>query len=99
MTLGAQGAIAGEPDRQIIEQPAFPAEEVGRLGGGDAFAAGFLYRTLAAAGAADRLAQALRWGAAAAALKYTIPGDIPVFDHAEVAALAEQGPTATKLKR
>lgn len=99
LTLGAQGAIAADPDGQVVEQPAFPAEEVGRLGGGDAFAAGFLYRSLTAAGAEDRLAQALRWGAAAAALKYTIPGDIPVFDHAEVAALAEQGTAVTKLKR
>jgi len=99
MTLGAQGAIASDPGGQVIEQPAFPAEEVGRLGGGDAFAAGFLYRILTAAGAEDRLAQALRWGAAAAAIKYTIPGDIPVFDHAEVAALAEQGAAATKLTR
>jgi 2-dehydro-3-deoxygluconokinase len=99
MTLGAQGAIASEPDGQVIEQPAFPAEEVGRLGGGDAFAAGFLYGALTTTGAEDRLARALRWGAAAAAIKYTIPGDIPVFDHAEVAALVEQGPGGTKLKR
>ena len=48
LTLGAEGALGRNPQEQVVRQPAFPAQEVGRLGGGDAFAAGFLFRYLAA---------------------------------------------------
>jgi 2-dehydro-3-deoxygluconokinase len=41
LTLGENGAIGVEPQGQIMRQPAFPAEQVGRLGSGDAFAAGW----------------------------------------------------------
>jgi 2-dehydro-3-deoxygluconokinase len=61
------------------------AEEVERLGGGDAFSAGYLYGLLTSAD----VAQALRWGVAVAALKYTIPSDLPLIDHREVRALVE----------
>lgn len=94
LTLGPEGAIGLEPGGQVLRQPAFPAEEVDRLGGGDAFIAGFLYRYLTNDTAEDRLAQALRWGTAAAAFKYSLPGDIPVFDRSEIEALVEQGPTS-----
>ncbi len=43
LTLGKEGALGYEPDGRVLHQSAFPAEEVERLGGGDAFAAGFLY--------------------------------------------------------
>ena len=87
MTLGAAGALGRKPDGAIVQQPAFPAEEVDRLGGGDAFAAGFLYGYLNTSDAACRLATALQWGAATAALKYTIPGDAPLVERHEVEAL------------
>lgn len=99
VTLGADGAMAGEPGGQIVQQSAFVAEEVERLGGGDAFAAGFLYAYLTALDQSDRLAMALRWGAASAALKYTIPGDAPLIDRKEVEALLQQDGQSTSLRR
>jgi 2-dehydro-3-deoxygluconokinase len=91
VTLGKDGAIGYEPPGRTVRQAAFPAEEVGRLGGGDAFAAGFLYAFLRAAEPRERLATALRWGTACAALKYTVPGDIPLIERRELEALVEQG--------
>jgi 2-dehydro-3-deoxygluconokinase len=99
LTLGKDGAMGYEPQGQILRQPAFPAEEVERLGGGDAFAAGFLYSYLSVTATADRLPQALRWGAALAALKYGIPGDIPVVDRQEVEALLSQGASGPGVRR
>ncbi|MCY4147380.1 MAG: sugar kinase [Chloroflexi bacterium] len=84
MTLGVDGAIARTATGQVFRQPAMLAGEVGRIGGGDAFAAGFLYAWLRY----DDVAQALKWGAAMSAMKYTIPGDLPLVDRAAVAALA-----------
>jgi 2-dehydro-3-deoxygluconokinase len=91
LTLGKEGAIAYAPPGQILRQAAWPAEAVERLGGGDAFAAGFLYAFLTATGPQERLANALRWGTACAALKYTVIGDIPLLERREVEALLEQG--------
>ena len=83
MTLGKDGALARTPSGQVIRQPAILAGEVGRIGGGDAFAAGFLYAWLTYADAA----LALKWGVAMSSHKYTIPGDLPLVDFDEVAAL------------
>jgi sugar/nucleoside kinase (ribokinase family) len=99
VTLGKEGAIACEPPGQTFHQPVFPAEEVGRLGGGDAFAAGFLYAYLTATAASQRLPTALRWGAALAALKYTVRGDIPLVERHEVEALLDQGASGPTLLR
>jgi 2-dehydro-3-deoxygluconokinase len=99
VTLGKEGAIAYEPSGKRLRQVAFPAEEVGRLGGGDAFAAGFLYAFLTATEPQERLANALRWGAAFAALKYTVGGDIPLIERHEVAALVAQGAGGPALLR
>ncbi len=93
MTLGNQGSMACDGN-QIFTEAAFPAGEVGRLGGGDAFSAGFLYSYLAK----PDLATALRWGNAAAAMKYSIPGDLPLFTHAEVAQLIERGSQTTLVR-
>lgn len=60
-----------------------PVPAVGRLGGGDAFTAGFLSGLLQG----EKPAQALRWGNAAARLKYSIPGDMPFFSQDEVARI------------
>ena len=84
MTMGVDGALARNPAGETIRQPAILAGEVGRIGGGDAFAAGFLYAWLRQ----DDVAEALKWGVAMSALKYTIPGDLPLVDREEVAALA-----------
>jgi 2-dehydro-3-deoxygluconokinase len=99
LTLGKDGAMACEPQGEILRQPAFPAQEVERLGGGDAFAAGFLYGYLTTAESRDRLPQALCWGAALAALKYSIRGDAPIVERHEVETLVVQGAGKPRLLR
>ena len=94
MTMGADGAIARTPAGTVLRQPAILAGEVGRIGGGDAFAAGFLYAWLTY----GDVALALKWGAAMSSQKYTIPGDLPLVDYAEVAALVA-GASGGGLKR
>ena len=83
MTLGVDGALACTPDAEILRQSAILAGEVGRIGGGDAFAAGFLYAWLNE----GDVRSALKWGVAMSAHKYTIPGDLPLVDREAVAAL------------
>lgn len=83
MTLGAAGAQAITSAGEILRQPAILAGELGRIGGGDAFAAGFLYGWLTY----DDIASALKWAVAMSSLKYTITGDLPLVDRDEVAAL------------
>jgi 2-dehydro-3-deoxygluconokinase len=85
MTMSAKGAMAIS-NNKVYQQDAFKAEEVGRLGGGDAFSAGFLYGYLTF----NDIALALRWGAAVAALKYSIPGDFPLIEKREVEVLVNQ---------
>lgn len=85
MTMSAKGALVFA-NGNVYQQDAFKAEEVGRLGGGDAFSAGFLYGYLTF----DDIALALRWGAAVAALKYSITGDFPLIEKREVEALVNQ---------
>jgi 2-dehydro-3-deoxygluconokinase len=85
LTRGAYGAAARTPDGAIWTQDAFPSSGVDRLGRGDAFSAGFLYGYLHDMDAA----RCLRWGAAMGALKFTIPGDLPLVDAAHVRALVE----------
>lgn len=87
VTLGAEGAMAVTADGAKYYQEAFQTEEVERLGGGDAFSAGFLSGIIRG----DGIAESLRWGAAAAAIKYTIPGDLPLFDRRVVEELVESG--------
>lgn len=91
LTLGKEGALGRAPQGDLIHQPVFSAAEVGRIGGGDAFAAGLLYGFLAGNDhktfQVERLGLALRWGAAVAALKYSTPGDLPVISQAEAARL------------
>lgn len=93
LTLGKDGAMGCAPGGEILSQPVFQAAEVGRIGGGDAFAAGLLYGFLngndSKSFEAERLGLALRWGAAVAALKYSTPGDMPVINRAEAAKLVE----------
>lgn len=83
MTLGSLGSCALS-NQQFCFAPTQAVPAVGRLGGGDAFTAGFLSGVLQFAD----LQLALRWGNAAAAIKYSIPGDIPYFNRKEVELLA-----------
>lgn len=99
LTLGAEGAIGAQPGQAAISQSVFPAGTVGRIGGGDAFTAGVLYGYLTDTNPESRLATALRWGAAAAAFKYTIPGDMPLFEKEEVEGLLRSGNQAPQVRR
>ncbi len=96
MTLGAEGAIARPRDGGIVRHAAFPATAVSRLGRGDAFTAGFLYRWLADS---NDLSLALRYGTAMAALKYGITGDMPLVEAAEVQALVANGAASGGIAR
>ncbi|XZE19439.1 sugar kinase [Pirellulaceae bacterium SH449] len=82
MTLGSLGAIAGHEDR-ICFQTIEPVEPIGRLGGGDAFSAGYLHAQLSGLSLED----SLLWSTTVARLKYTIPGDLPLIELSEVERL------------
>lgn len=90
LTLGGEGTMAIDASG-IVRQSAYPVDEaagsVGRIGGGDAFVAGYLYGHLNGGSLAD----ALRWGAACAAWKYTVPGDMPLLDREPIRRLVEDG--------
>lgn len=81
VTRGARGTLA-DAAGELIEVPAVATEVVDRLGLGDAFLAGLLSGLLDEAGPGD----ALRRGAALAALKATVAGDVALADAAELAA-------------
>lgn len=84
MTLSAEGAIAKHGD-VIARQPTFRTEPIGRLGGGDAFVAGYLYGYLN-----DKsLSETLKWGVSCAAYKYTMLGDMPLLDLEPIRQLVE----------
>jgi len=91
VTLGKNGVIACEPESPIVFQEAFPAEEVDRLGTGDAFVAGFLFRFLTLDDRNTKLDQSLKWGAAMAALKYSIPGESPLISRDDIEVLLNRG--------
>ena len=99
LTLGPAGAIGQEPGQPPVHQPAYPTSSVDRIGVGDAFSAGLLFGYLGRQDTMPWLPQALRWASAMAALKFTIPGDLPLVHPAEVQALVEQGPPAGGVER
>jgi 2-dehydro-3-deoxygluconokinase len=78
VTRGAEGALALED--AVFEQSAFDTDTVDPVGSGDAFVGGYLASRLQD----DSVAEALERGAAAAALKRTIAGDMAVLSPAEV---------------
>jgi 2-dehydro-3-deoxygluconokinase len=80
------GSVAMGQDGQVVEGPWRQVEVVDRLGGGDAFAGGFL-----AAYVADHndLPRALALASAAQALKHTMPGDFLCATRAEIEAAVE----------
>ena len=78
VTRGADGAVAlGDT---VHEQPAFDTDTVDPVGSGDAFVGGYLACRLAG----GTVPGALEQGAATAALKRTIAGDMAVVSPAEV---------------
>jgi 2-dehydro-3-deoxygluconokinase len=88
VTLGADGAVARTRAGEIIEQAAYPAAVVDRLGAGDAFVAGLVHGLLADMEAAE----ALRFGCALAALKTTVFGDHSHFTATDVRAAIASAP-------
>lgn len=94
MTRGRTGSLALS-DGEFFAEGIFASDEIGRLGGGDAFSAGFLTRYLESQG---NVAESLHWGAATSALKYSMPGDLPLMTRSEVEGLVAGGTTAS-LKR
>ncbi|MHA7878590.1 MAG: PfkB family carbohydrate kinase [Saccharospirillum sp.] len=88
MTRGKQGAVALSPEGDCFSADAFYAEEVDRVGGGDAFSAGFLTAWLDG----QPLSEALLWGTATAAFKYATPGDVVLVDRSNIESLISQGP-------
>ncbi|ADJ16260.1 bifunctional 2-dehydro-3-deoxygluconokinase/2-dehydro-3-deoxygalactonokinase [Halalkalicoccus jeotgali] len=84
LTLGAEGALAHH-DGEITRQPAFETETHDPIGTGDAFVGAFLAERIAG----GDVASALEYGAATAALKRTIPGDIAIVTPDEVAGVID----------
>ena len=81
--------------RQFLETITYDLNPiVDRIGGGDAFMAGFIYGSLTY----DNPQQALTFGVAASALKHTIHGDINRVSVAEVEQVV-QGHTSGRLVR
>ena len=88
VTRGGHGAIALH-NGIVHEQPIFETETIDPIGTGDAFTGGFLARQLAG----DDVATALAYGAATAALKRTIRGDVATVRPDEVKRVVEEGTT------
>ncbi len=99
VTSGAEGAVACLPGGETVVRPSIPTTAVDRLGGGDAFNAGFLYGWLRFPAGPDRLKRCLDWGVAAASLKYATPGDMAVLDKSEIVALLEGGSIPGRVQR
>jgi 2-dehydro-3-deoxygluconokinase len=83
LTLGAAGALGLERGGAPVLQPAYPDAARDRVGGGDAFLAGLLWGLLEDTGLSESLAR----GAALAALKRTVAGDLARFTRDEVLAV------------
>jgi 2-dehydro-3-deoxygluconokinase len=86
VTRGEEGALALH-NGTIHEQSAYETETTDRVGTGDAFVGGFLARYLGE----GSIPEALEYGAATAALKRTIPGDVAVVSPGEVETVIERG--------
>ncbi|MCS7022981.1 MAG: sugar kinase [Gemmataceae bacterium] len=74
-------AVIGANAEQVEESPWYEVEIVDRLGAGDAMAAGVIHGLLT-----GDLQKAVQYGAALAALKHTIAGDLPWINPEEVEA-------------
>ena len=74
MTVGQEGAVAFD-GRTFFTAPGFEVQTVNRLGAGDAFVAGLLYGYMNSG-----LEAGLNYGTAMAALKITVPQNLPLID-------------------
>jgi 2-dehydro-3-deoxygluconokinase len=83
LTRGEKGALAVHD--AVHEQPAFETDTVDPIGSGDAFVGGYLAQRLDGQSVPDSLA----YGAATAALKRTIAGDVATVTPAEVEAVLD----------
>ncbi|WP_436910832.1 bifunctional 2-dehydro-3-deoxygluconokinase/2-dehydro-3-deoxygalactonokinase [Halosimplex marinum] len=86
VTRGGEGSLALH-EGEVHEQGVFEADEYDTVGTGDAFVGGFLASWLDGGSVPD----ALEYGAAAASLKRTIPGDIALVTPEEVERVVESG--------
>lgn len=86
LTRGEEGALASTGEA-VVEQPTIEADTVDPIGTGDAFVGGYLTRHLDGGSVSDSLA----WGAAAAALKRTIAGDVALVSPEEVRTVLDAG--------
>jgi 2-dehydro-3-deoxygluconokinase len=77
-------SLALGPSGVLVQSDWRDVEVIDRLGGGDAFAAGFLAGYLADP---DAMSYAVNLGAAASALKHTMPGDFLCATRAEIEAV------------
>jgi 2-dehydro-3-deoxygluconokinase len=85
VTRGEAGAVALR-DGDVFEQSIYETETLDPVGTGDAFVGGFLAKRLGG----GSISGALEYGAATAALKRTMPGDVAVVTPAEVEAVIEE---------
>lgn len=84
ITRGSEGAIA-VVDGEFLEQGTYEATDAYPVGTGDSFVGGFLSRYLHG----ESVSEALAWGAATAAFKRSVPGDIAVISRKEVREVIE----------
>jgi 2-dehydro-3-deoxygluconokinase len=80
------GSMAMAQDGQVVEGPWREVEVVDRLGGGDAFAGGFIAGYIHDH---DDIARALALGSASQALKHIMPGDFLCATRSEIEAAVE----------
>ncbi|MFN8390156.1 MAG: sugar kinase [Bdellovibrionota bacterium] len=99
VTAGPNGTFAQGPGTELIHQRCFPADDVGRLGAGDAFSAGFLFSYFFHERNRRDLSSSVLWGNAGAALKLSIPGDMPLFTRAEIELVIETHGAGIRLAR
>jgi 2-dehydro-3-deoxygluconokinase len=92
LTTGASGAVACSTDSLMVSAAGYNATPWDRVGAGDAFIAAVLSQIVKSWKEETplNLELALRWGNAAAALKYTIPGDFPLISAEEIEALVAE---------
>ena len=79
---------------QFVQSTEYTVHIVDRVGGGDSFAGGLIYSRLTG----KDLQETVEFGAAASALKQSIPGDFNLMSTEEVEAIAE-GPASGRVKR
>lgn len=96
LTTGAEGVLGAAPGEAPRRVNALASSGTERIGRGDALVAGVLAAYLDERRSLD---DALRWGVAAAALKSTIPGDLPLIERAEVLRLASETAEPSYLER